>query len=165
MNSKVLCSNRSDLLMPVSKLTLLFFSWNLSTPRHTHTHTHILEGIFVYFGQALWVCLIGPWMFIAVQSLSHVRLFATPWTAAHQASLSSTISQSLRKFMFIESVMLSNHLILWTTVAHSNSLCLDWSSLPRAGNMLQVTWTLGRGEKESCKVLLFCQMILKRETD
>ena len=38
--------------------------------------------------------------------------FATPWTAAHQASLSLTISQSLPKFMFIEWVMLSNHLIL-----------------------------------------------------
>ena len=47
-----------------------------------------------------------------VQSLSHVQLFETPWTAALQASLSSTISQGLIKFMFIESVMLSNHLIL-----------------------------------------------------
>ena len=43
---------------------------------------------------------------------SCVQLFATPWTAAHEASLSSTISQSLFKFMSIESVMLSNHLIL-----------------------------------------------------
>ena len=41
-----------------------------------------------------------------------VQLFVTPWTAAHQASLSFTISQSLLKFMSIESVMLSNHLIL-----------------------------------------------------
>ena len=47
-----------------------------------------------------------------VQWLSHVRLFVTPWTIAHQASLSSTVSQSLLKFMSIESVMLSNHLIL-----------------------------------------------------
>ena len=47
-----------------------------------------------------------------VQSLSHIRLFATPWTAAHQASLSFTISQSLLKLMFIELVMPSNHLIL-----------------------------------------------------
>ena len=47
----------------------------------------------------------------SVQSLSHVRLFATPWTAAHQASLSITNSQSLLKLMFIESVMPSNHLI------------------------------------------------------
>ena len=46
-----------------------------------------------------------------VQPLSHVRLFATPWTAAFQASLSFTISQSLLKFMSTELVMLSNHLM------------------------------------------------------
>ena len=50
---------------------------------------------------------------VAVQSLSHVWLFATPWTAARQASLSFTIPRSLLKLMFIESVMSSNHLILW----------------------------------------------------
>ena len=47
-----------------------------------------------------------------VQSLSHVWLFVPSWTAAHQASLSSTISWSLLKFMSIDSVMLSNHLII-----------------------------------------------------
>ena len=50
--------------------------------------------------------------FSSVQSLSHVRLFATPWTAARQASLSITSSRSLPKPMPIESVMPSNHLIL-----------------------------------------------------
>ena len=50
--------------------------------------------------------------FSSVQSLSHVRLFVTPWTAAWQASLSITNSQSLLKLMSIESVMPSNHLIL-----------------------------------------------------
>ena len=49
---------------------------------------------------------------IVVQSLSHVQLFATPWTAAHQASLSFTISWSLFKVMSIELVMPLNHLIL-----------------------------------------------------
>ena len=48
----------------------------------------------------------------SVQSLSHVRFFATPWTAACQGSLSITISLSLLKFTFITSVMPSNHLIL-----------------------------------------------------
>jgi len=48
----------------------------------------------------------------SVQLLGHVRLFVTPWTAAHQASLSITNSWSLRKLMSIESVMPSNHLIL-----------------------------------------------------
>ena len=47
-----------------------------------------------------------------VQSLSCVRLFPTPWTATHQASLSFTISRSLLKLMSIESVMVSNHPIL-----------------------------------------------------
>ena len=47
-----------------------------------------------------------------VQLLSQVRLFATPWTVASQASLFFTISQSLLKLMSIESVMPSNHLIL-----------------------------------------------------
>ena len=46
------------------------------------------------------------------KSLSHVWLFATPWIAAHQASLSFTFSQSLLKLMSTESVMPSNHLIL-----------------------------------------------------
>ena len=50
--------------------------------------------------------------FSSVQSLSHVRLFVTTWTAARQASLSITNSQSPPKPMCIESVMPSNHLIL-----------------------------------------------------
>ena len=49
---------------------------------------------------------------IVVQSLSRVQLFATPWTAAHQASLSFSISRSLLKFMSTESVMPLSHLIL-----------------------------------------------------
>ena len=50
--------------------------------------------------------------FSSVQWLNHVRLFVTPWTAAHQASLSITNSQSPPKLISIESVMPSNHLIL-----------------------------------------------------
>ena len=63
----------------------------------------------------LWNIIIGIVIsihFSSVQSLSLVQLFATPWTAAHQASLSITNFQSLLKFMSIESVMPSNHLIL-----------------------------------------------------
>ena len=59
--------------------------------------------------------------FSSVQSLSHVQLFVTPWTAAHQASLSITNSQSLLKFLSFESVMPSNHLIL----CHPFSSCLQ----------------------------------------
>ena len=54
---------------------------------------------------------VNSWT-VVFHSLSCVRLFATPWTAVHQAPLSYTISQSLFWFMSIESVMLSNHLIL-----------------------------------------------------
>ena len=50
--------------------------------------------------------------FCSVQSLSCVQLFATPWTAACQASLSITTSRSLLKLLSVESVMPSNHLIL-----------------------------------------------------
>ena len=49
---------------------------------------------------------------VVLQSLSRVQLFVTPWTAAHQESLSFTISQSLLKCMFTELVMPSYHLIL-----------------------------------------------------
>ena len=87
--------------------------------------------------------------FSSVQSLSRVRLFLTPWTAARQASLSITNSQSLLKLMSIKSEMPSNHLILcpplslgclrvtinnWSTglVTHFNilyTLRLDWREI------------------------------------
>ena len=60
--------------------------------------------------------------FSSVQSLSRVRLFATPWIAARQASLSITNSPSSPKFMSIESVMPSSHL----------SLCRPFSSCPQS---------------------------------
>ena len=55
---------------------------------------------------------VNKWELSSVQLLSHVRFIATPWNAAHQASLSITDSWSLLKLMFIESVMPPNHLIL-----------------------------------------------------
>ena len=68
--------------------------------------------------------------------LSHVRLFATPWTAAHQAPLSFTISWSLLRLMSIESVMPSNHLIfchppllLPSIFPASGSFPVSWSIL------------------------------------
>ena len=57
--------------------------------------------------------VISVLQFSSVQSLSCVRLFATPWIAASQASLSITNSQSPLKLMSIESVMPSSHLIIW----------------------------------------------------
>ena len=74
-----------------------------------------------------------------VQSLSHAQLFATPWTAARQVSLSFTISQSLLKLMSIESVMPSNRLILYCLLLllpsifpsirmfpNESALCMRW---------------------------------------
>jgi len=55
---------------------------------------------------------LGRSQFSSVQSLSHVRLFTTPWTAARQASLSINNSRSSLKLVFVESVIPSNHLIL-----------------------------------------------------
>ena len=68
---------------------------------------HFLKEFPEILQAALMNCQFG-----SVQSLSRVQLFVTPWTAAHQASLSITNSQSLPKLMSIESEMLSNHLIL-----------------------------------------------------
>ena len=64
-------------------------------------------------GVCVWVC-VGVWVCVCVQSLNcvHVQLFETPWTEAHQASLSFIIFQSLLRLMSIESAMPSNHLIL-----------------------------------------------------
>ena len=66
---------------------------------------------FLVFSLSL-ILLRLPYMFVVVQSLSHVQLFVTPWTVARQASLSITNSWSLLKLMSIELVMPSNHLIL-----------------------------------------------------
>ena len=67
-------------------------------------HSSFCSLSVLYMG----VCICS----FVLQSLSHLQLFATPWTAAHRARLSFTISQSLHKFMSTKSVMLSNHLIL-----------------------------------------------------
>ena len=78
-------------------------------------------------------------MFSSVQSLSRVRLFATPWSAAHQASLSITNFRTPPKPMSIESVMPSNHLILCHPLlllpsifprtrvfSNESALCIRW---------------------------------------
>ena len=67
------------------------------------------------YESTLWLSILHKFFLLvsqSFQSLSHVQLFATPWTAACQASLSITNSRSLFKLMSIESVMPSNHLIL-----------------------------------------------------
>ena len=92
------------------------------------------DHVFLQVYARKWDCRV-----IVVQSPSHVQLFATPWTAAFEASLSITISQSLPKFMFIASVMLSSHLILWCPLllllsifpsirnfSNESSVCIRW---------------------------------------
>ena len=82
-----------------------------------------------------------------VQSLSHVWLFVTPWTAACQASLSFTISWSLLKLMSIESMMLSNHLNLcrsplllpsvfpsFKVFSNESVLCIRWTEYWSSGS-------------------------------
>ena len=80
----------------------------------TETH-HIYPKHLLWFSYLSWVMVSLYYAYISyvvVQSLSCVRLSETSWTAAHQASLSFTISQSLLKLMSIASVMPSNHLFL-----------------------------------------------------
>ena len=71
-----------------------------------------ITGSLCYTAEINAILWINYFVIVVVQSLSHDGLFATPWTTAHQASLSITISQSLLKLMSIKSVMPSNHLIL-----------------------------------------------------
>ena len=83
--------------------------------------------------------LLNRYQFSSVQSLSHVQLFATPRIAAHQTSLSITTSQSLLRFMSIESEMPSSHLILCYPLlllpqippsirvcSNESTLCMRW---------------------------------------
>ena len=109
------------------------------------THSSILAG--ESHGQRR-LAGYSPWghkesdtvQFSSVQLLSHVRLFATPWTAACQAFLSITNSRNLPIPMSIESVMPSNHLILYHPLlllpsifpnirvfANESALCIRWS--------------------------------------
>ena len=95
----------------------------------------------IYYSTVLATVIIMYIIFIVVivQFPSHVWLLVTTWTAAHQASLSLTISQSLPKFMFIASVMPSSHLILWCPLlllpsifprirgsSNESAVCIRW---------------------------------------
>ena len=84
-------------------------------------------------------CLIVSVTFSSAQSLSHVRLFVTPWTAARQASMSITNSWSSLKLTFIESVMTSSHFIPYRPLlllpsifpsirifSNESALCIRW---------------------------------------
>ena len=88
-----------------------------------------------------WICCVLI-LFVVVQSLSRVWLFVTPWTAAHQAPLSSTISRSLLKLMSLELVMPSNHLILCHNLLLLPSIFPSIKSFPVSQLSHQVTKVL-----------------------
>ena len=82
---------------------------------------------------------------VVVQSPSRVQLFAIPWTAAFQASLSLTISPNLPKFMFIALVMPSSHLIPWHSLLLLPSIFLsirDFSNASGKVSLPQANWNL-----------------------
>ena len=114
--------------------TYLFSSWmfwlrrmnfRMSKSKHgmnrvaTGINFHLLfKDVFLFKYIVIWYKIISPYLkkkipttVVVIQSLSHVWLFEIPWTAAHQAPLSFTISQSLLEFMSTGLMMLSNHLI------------------------------------------------------
>ena len=78
---------------------------------------------------------------VVVQSLSYVQVFAAPWTAAHQTSMSFTIAQSLPKLKSFESMMPSNHLILLSPSPALN-LHQHQSVFQRVGSSHQVAKVL-----------------------
>ena len=115
----------------------LFCSWKYVPINLSHIFLSTSQpflAVYIYFfnlrkmiilsmPSVVWVSLIlkfnilsfilySEFQFSSVQSLSHVRLFATPWTVARQACLSITNSWSLPRLMSIEFVMPSNHLVL-----------------------------------------------------
>ena len=95
-------SNESTLHMRWPKYWSFSFSISLS-------NEHL--GTLNKFELLLMCTLMINFIFSSVQLLSHVRLFETPWTAVHRASLSITNSWSLLRLMFMQSMMPSNHLI------------------------------------------------------
>ena len=103
-------------------------------PQETHVPR---DGLVAAYNALIFILIV--FNFSSVQLLSHVWLYTTPWTAAHQASLSITNSWSLPKPMSIVSVMPSNHLILCHPLlllpsivpsirvfSNESALCIRW---------------------------------------
>ena len=122
----------------------MLFYWNIPpspSPTESKRLFYIQQKacIFFHVEQYQKLCCAMLSHFSSVQSLSHVWLFATPWIAACQASLSITNSQSLLKLMSIELVMPSSHLILCCPLlllppipssirafSNESALCIRW---------------------------------------
>ena len=105
-----------DIISIISTCSVSHIIFLVRTPRRNLSHFLIMR--ICKFAEQITLLLFPvnftllSWSLVIVQLLSHVPLFATPWTAARQASLSFTISWSLIKLMSMESVMPSNHPIL-----------------------------------------------------
>ena len=95
------------LVLNVLLLTFLGTRWALPVCKFSYFLISEKYLSLIFHGSICYAFCIS-----SVQSHNLVRLFVTPWTATHQASLSITNSQSLLKFMSVESVMPSSHLIL-----------------------------------------------------
>ena len=103
---------------PLSKTSKLSFYGSLC-----YFILHLLFGVYFDLKFLFSHCFVFIFLnWIVVQSLSCVQLFVIPWTVAHQASLSFTLSWSLVKLMSIESMMPSNHLILCCLFFHLPSV-------------------------------------------
>ena len=103
----------------------------MSIPQSTNNYNRFLRILFLMGGKLLYSVVLFSFIVAVVQWPSPVRLFATPWTAARQASLSLTIFWSLPKFMFIALVVPSSQLILWCPLLLLPSIFLsirDFSS-------------------------------------
>ena len=106
--------------------------WDVNVPRNKDCSFFPLGEFSAFISSfhpsSCFDCKFLSIVIVTVQLLSHVWVFAILWTEAHQASLSFTISWSLFKFMSVESVMLSSHLLLCCPLL----LCLQ--SFPASGS-------------------------------
>ena len=115
---------------------------------HKDVHNQNKEEILVTI--TVFISATSHVIISSVQSLSHVRLFATTWTAAHQASLSITNSRSLLKLMSIKSVMPSNHLILWSPLLLHLQSCPASGSFPMSQFFTSGDQSIGASASVAC---------------
>ena len=111
-------------------------TYSLALVSQTNFSTTVRAILFFSHSSTSLTCGL---LFSSVQSFSQVQLFMTPWTAAHQASLSITNSQSLLKPMSIESVMPSNHLILCRPLLLQPSIFTNIRVFPNE-SVLLIRW-------------------------
>ena len=107
--SPLWCISHSSVIIPEIELTPFCFI----LPQYPINSNLFFSTLHHQRRSTFYSCVSSPVQFSSVQSLSHVRIFATPWTATGQASLSIINSRNLPKLMSIESAKTSNHLILY----------------------------------------------------